>query len=215
MISFSSTDNHIKKDQCGQAFDNSSTKSERGTSSKSFASIHHRAMWWWPGTHDPILPHWCQPDVQVNLHLRKWTSSQACSERRPSEPRVQIHLLHPWKDHPQDSHHEKMEIVTLKLQPVRQPPQTEETRAGHSVHAENWAQQTSCPHVQQVPGWWVWDVPMQRTHHDYRTSTAALPATWCSEAGHVVRTNTPEGQATWRSWRGQLLSWGRQGVVSV
>ena len=35
-----------------------------------------------------------------------------------------------------------LEAATPKLQPVRQPPQTEQTRAGYSVQAENWAQQT-------------------------------------------------------------------------
>ena len=36
----------------------------------------------------------------------------------------------------------KMEAATPKLQPVRQPPQTEQDRAGYSVQVENWAQQT-------------------------------------------------------------------------
>ena len=31
-------------------------------------------------------------------------------------------------------------------------------------------------------GWWGWDVPMPSTHPDNRTSTTALPTTWCSEA---------------------------------
>ena len=35
---------------------------------------------------------------------------------------------------------------------------------------------------------------MQRRHHDFRTSTAALPTTRCS----VARTDTTEGQALWR-----------------
>ena len=33
---------------------------------------------------------------------------------------------------------------------------------------------------------------MQHRHHDYRTSTAALPTTWCFEMGHVARTDTTE-----------------------
>ena len=33
-------------------------------------------------------------------------------------------------------------FATPKLQPVRQLPQTEQTRAGHSVQVENWGQQT-------------------------------------------------------------------------
>ena len=37
---------------------------------------------------------------------------------------------------------EKMEAATPKLQPVRQLPKTEKTRAGYSVQDENWAQQT-------------------------------------------------------------------------
>ena len=36
----------------------------------------------------------------------------------------------------------KMEAATPKLQPVRQPPQTEQDRAGYSVQVENWTQQT-------------------------------------------------------------------------
>ena len=36
----------------------------------------------------------------------------------------------------------KIEAATPKLQPVRQPPQTEQDRAGYSVQVENWAQQT-------------------------------------------------------------------------
>ena len=36
----------------------------------------------------------------------------------------------------------KMEAATPKLQPVRQPPQTEQDRAGYSVQVENWIQQT-------------------------------------------------------------------------
>ena len=36
----------------------------------------------------------------------------------------------------------KMQAATPKLQPVRQPPQTEQTRTGHSVPVENWTQQT-------------------------------------------------------------------------
>ena len=47
----------------------------------------------------------------------------------------------------------KMEAATLKLQPVRQPPQTEQDRAGYSVQDENWTQQTKRPHVQQIQGW--------------------------------------------------------------
>ena len=90
---------------------------------------------------------------------------------------------------------ETMEAATPKLQPVWQPPQTEQTRAGYSVQAENWVQQTQCPHGQQVQGLWVWDVPIQCRHHDCRTSTTALPTTWCSEAGQGARTNTTEGQA--------------------
>ena len=35
-----------------------------------------------------------------------------------------------------------MEAATPKLEPVRQPPQTEQTRAGYSVHAESSVQQT-------------------------------------------------------------------------
>ena len=35
-----------------------------------------------------------------------------------------------------------MEAATLKLQPVKQPPQTEQDRAGYSVQAENGTQQT-------------------------------------------------------------------------
>ena len=80
---------------------------------------------------------------------------------------------------------------------------------------------------------------MQHRHHNCRTSTTALPTTWCSEVGHVARTTQTSwlqniycstanymmlwggtcGQnqchcgtsfmATWRSW-GQLLSWRRQ-----
>ena len=36
----------------------------------------------------------------------------------------------------------KMEAATPKLQPVGQPPQTEQDRAGYSVQVENWTQQT-------------------------------------------------------------------------
>ena len=36
----------------------------------------------------------------------------------------------------------KTEAATPKLKPVRQPPQTEQARAGYSVQIENWAQQT-------------------------------------------------------------------------
>ena len=36
----------------------------------------------------------------------------------------------------------KMEAATPRLQPVRQPPQTEQARAGHSVQADSWTQQT-------------------------------------------------------------------------
>ena len=39
---------------------------------------------------------------------------------------------------------------------------------------------------------------MQRRHYDRRISTAALPTTCCSEAGHVAGTNTTEGQALWQ-----------------
>ena len=39
---------------------------------------------------------------------------------------------------------------------------------------------------------------MLRRHHDCRTSATALPVTWCSEAGHVARTKTTEGQALWQ-----------------
>ena len=44
----------------------------------------------------------------------------------------------------------KREAATPRLQPVRHPPQTEQTRTGHSVQVENWTQQTERPHVQQV-----------------------------------------------------------------
>ena len=91
-----------------------------------------------------------------------------------------------------------MEAATPKLQPVRQPPQTEQGRAGYSVQVENWAQQTKRPHVQQVQGWRVWDVPMQRRHHDCRTSTAALSTIWCYEAGHMAGSDASEGQAVWQ-----------------
>ena len=37
--------------------------------------------------------------------------------------------------------------------------------------------------------------PEQRRHHNCRTSATALPVTCCSEAGHVARTKTTEGQA--------------------
>ena len=43
-----------------------------------------------------------------------------------------------------------------------------------------------------------WYVPMQRRHRNSRTSTAALPTTWCFEAGRVARTNTTEGQDLWQ-----------------
>ena len=36
----------------------------------------------------------------------------------------------------------KTEAATPKLQPVRQPPQTEQSRTGHFVQVENWTQQT-------------------------------------------------------------------------
>ena len=36
----------------------------------------------------------------------------------------------------------KMEAATPKVQPVRQPPQTEQDRASYSVQVENWTQQT-------------------------------------------------------------------------
>ena len=72
-------------------------------------------------------------------------------------------------------------VVVSKFESARQPSQTEQTRAGHSVQAENWAQ-----YAQQLQNWWVWDVPMQRRHHDGRTSAAALPTARCSEAGHVA-----------------------------
>ena len=36
----------------------------------------------------------------------------------------------------------KMEAATPKLQPVRQPPQTEQDRTGYSVQVDNWTQQT-------------------------------------------------------------------------
>ena len=55
---------------------------------------------------------------------RKWTSRQTCSGRRPAGPRGQIHLLLRWKDH----HQNPNQAATPKLQPVRQPPQTEQTR---------------------------------------------------------------------------------------
>ena len=42
------------------------------------------------------------------------------------------------------------------------------------------------------------DVPMQHTHHDCRTSTAALSTTWYYEAGHMAGTNASEGQALWQ-----------------
>ena len=92
------------------------------------------------------------------------------------------------------------------LTPMKRPsskpsscvPQTEQTRADYSVQDENQAQQTLCPHVQQVQGWWVWDVPVRHRHHDCRTSDTALPVTWCSEAGHVARTKITEGQALWQ-----------------
>ena len=105
-----------------------------------------------------------------------------------------------------------MKAATPKLQPVRQPPQTEQTRAGYSVQAENWAQQTKCPRIQQIKAWWVWDVPMQRRHHDRRTFAAALPTTWCSEAGHVARANTIEGQASWQPGGAEEDSYFREGV---
>ena len=92
----------------------------------------------------------------------------------------------------------KMETATPKLQPVRQPPQTEQIRTGYSVQVENWTQKTQRPHVQQVQGWRVWDVPMQCRHHECRTPTAALSTTWCYEAGHVAWTNATEGQALWQ-----------------
>ena len=38
-------------------------------------------------------------------------------------------------------------------------------------------------------------MPLQHRDHDCRTSTAALPAASCSEAGHVARTDTTEEQA--------------------
>ena len=48
-----------------------------------------------------------------------------------------------------------MEAATPKLQPVRLPPQTGQTRTGYSVQVENWTQQTKRPHVQQVQDWRV------------------------------------------------------------
>ena len=39
--------------------------------------------------------------------------------------------------------------------------------------------------------------PEQHRHQDCRTSTAALPTTWCFEVVHVASTNTTEGQALW------------------
>ena len=118
--------------------------------------------------------------------------------RGPAGPRGQIHLLHRWKDRHHNSLHEKMEAATPKIQPVGQLPQTEQTRAGYSVENENWAQQTSCPHVQPVQSWPVWDVPVQCRCHDFRISTTALPVAWCCEVGHVARNKTTEGQALWQ-----------------
>ena len=42
------------------------------------------------------------------------------------------------------------------------------------------------PEYQFLSHWWVCEVPVQRRHRDCRTSTAALPTTWCFEAGHVA-----------------------------
>ena len=47
---------------------------------------------------------------------------------------------------------------------------------------------------------------------DCRTSTAALPTTWYSEAGHVARTDTTEGQALWQSGGFEDDSHFREGV---
>ena len=39
---------------------------------------------------------------------------------------------------------------------------------------------------------------VQRRHHDYRTSTTVLPITYCSEARHIARTETTEGEVLWQ-----------------
>ena len=123
---------------------------------------------------------------------RKWASWPAWHGGKPAGTRGQIHHLYQWKDHHQNPLQEKMEAATPKLQPVRQPPQTEQDRAGYSVQVENGTQQTYRLHIQQIQGWRVWDVPMQHRHHDCRTSTAALSTTWCYEVGHMAGTDASE-----------------------
>ena len=56
-----------------------------------------------------------------------------------------------------------------------------------------------------------WDMwPEQRRHHDCWTSTAALPTTWCSEAGHVARTTqTSWLQNIYCSTAHYMMLWGR------
>ena len=73
----------------------------------------------WPGP--PRSPDKPNPPVDSSTlrDQRKCTSRQACSGRRPAGPRGLIHLLHWWKDHHQNPHHEKMEASTSKLQPVK------------------------------------------------------------------------------------------------
>ena len=52
--------------------------------------------------------------------------------------------------------------------------------------------------------------PEQHRHHDCRTSTAALPTTRCSEAGHVARTDTTERQALGQPGRAEEDSRSRE-----
>ena len=44
---------------------------------------------------------------------------------------------------------------------------------------------------------------MQQRHHDCRTSATARPTKRGSEAGHVARTETTEGQAVWQPGRAE------------
>ena len=120
---------------------------------------------------------------------RKWTSRQACSRRRPAGPKEQIHLTpmkrpsskpSPWKDGSSNTQTSTSQTTSTDW--------TDQSR----LFCSTWELGTTelMPNVQQVQGWWVWDVPVQCRHHDCRTSATALPITWCSEVGHVARTKT-------------------------
>ena len=103
-----------------------------------------RSQWGWNCPYRPRSPD--KPNLAVDSSTlrdsRKWASRPACQGGRPAGTRGQIHYIYRWKDLHQNPLQEKMEAATPRLQPVRQPPQTEQDRAGYSVQVENWTQQT-------------------------------------------------------------------------